>query len=62
MVVRLGIWSSQSASELSSLEVGSASRLGVGDLVWAERAERLSAVVWDSLPASADIRVSSGAV
>ncbi len=35
---------------------------GVGDLVGEERAERLSAVVWDSVPASAEIRMSSDAV
>ncbi len=34
---------------------------GVGDPLWEEGAERISAVVWDSVPASGDMRIKSGA-
>ena len=61
MVVRLGIGSSQSTWELSALGVCSIPWRGVGDPVWEESVERLSAVVWDSVPASADIKINSGA-
>ncbi len=60
MVVRLGIGSSQSAWELSALGVLSKLK-GGGDPIWEESVERLSAVVWDSVPTSADIRINSGA-
>ena len=60
MVVRPGIGSSQFAWELSALGVCSIPRRGVGDPIWEESAERLTAVVWDSVPASADIRINSG--
>ncbi len=61
MVVRLGIGSSNSAWDLSALGVCSIPWRGVSDPIWEESDERLSAVVWDSVPASADIRINSGA-
>jgi len=61
MVVRLGIGSSQFAWELSELGVCSISLKGVGDPIREESIERLSAVVWDSVPACTDIRINSGA-
>ncbi len=61
MVERLGIGSSQFAWDLSAPGVCSDPRRGVGDPVREESAERLSAVVWDSVPASDDIRIRSGA-
>ena len=60
MVVRLVIGSSQSAWEIFTFGLSSIPWRGVGDSLWAESAERLSAVVWDSVPASAAMRVNSG--
>ncbi len=60
MVVRHGIRSSQSAWDLSAPGVCFNPRRGVGDPIWEESSERLSAVFCDSVPASADIRIKSG--